>query len=246
MRLFRKILLFLLVLSSLLISYANAEWKFQVFLGKSFTSKSDLRLIQPSRQNDLVFHETGYSDASFKSPFYYGLRVGYFPSGSRYFGMEAEFIHAKIYSDAQQIVHVSGIRQGKPVDSAIRLGDIVQGFSMSHGLNFLFLNLVGRFGLFKNKSDSSDKVGVYGRMGIGSLIPHIESIIEGEEKEQYELHGPVYQLAAGSEVNIWEKFNLLFEYKYTFANAKNVKIPYGHAETELKTNHLVFGVGGKF
>ena len=218
MRLFRKILLFLMFLSSLPISYTRAEWKIQLFLGKSFTLKSDLRLKQPSRQNDLTFHDVKYSDASFKTPLYYGLRVSYFPTGSSHLGLEAEFIHAKIYSDAQQVVHVSGIRQGKPMDSVISLGDIVQGFSMSHGLNFLFFNLVGRVGTLKNKNDRLDKIGLYGRVGIGPLIPHTESVIGGEEKAQYELHGPAYQLAVGSEINIWEKIDLLLEYKYTFTN----------------------------
>jgi opacity protein-like surface antigen len=246
MRVFREILLFLLVLSSLPISYTKAEWKIQLFLGKSFTLKSDLRLMQPSRQNDLTFHDVKYSDASFKTPLYYGLRVSYFPTGSSHLGLEAEFIHAKIYSDARQRVHVSGVRTGQPIDSTLMLGDIVQGFSMSHGLNFLFFNLVGRVGLFRNELTKAGRVGLYGRAGIGPLIPHSESVIEGEEKAQYELHGPAYQLAAGSEINILENIDLLLEYKYTFANAKGIKIPHGSAETKLKTSHLVFGVGGKF
>lgn len=227
-------------------SHSKAEWRLQVFFGKSFTSRSDLRLRQPSRQNDLIFHDVKYSDASFKTPLYYGLRVGYFPPSPRHFGLEAEFIHAKIYTDDQQIVNVSGIRQGQPIDSSIRLGDMVQGFSMSHGLNFLFLNLAGRTGIFKENNGQSDRVQLYGRGGIGLLIPHSESVIEGEGKAQYELHGPAYQLAAGSEINVWEKLDLLLEYKYTFVNVKGIKIPHGKAETKLQTSHIVFGVGRRF
>lgn len=246
MRLLRIISTALLTLSFLITSTSKADWKIQLYLGKSFTSKSDLRIKQLSRQNDLVFHDVEYCDASFKTPLYYGLRVSYFPRGSPHLGLEVEFIHAKIYSDARQRVHVSGVRMGQPIDSTLMLGDIVQGFSMSHGLNFLFFNLVGRVGLFRNELTKAGQVGLYGRAGIGPLIPHSESIVEGEEKAQYELHGPACQLAFGSEVNLGKKFNLLLEYKYTFASPGGIKISHGTAETGVKTSHLVFGIGRKF
>jgi hypothetical protein len=242
---FRRIILIALLTSYFLItSPSKAEWKIQLFLGKSFASKSDIGIQQPSRQTDLIFHDVKYNDASFETPLYYGLRVSYFPPGSPHLGLEAEFIHAKIYSDVRQLVYVSGIRRGQPIDSTIKLGDVIQGFSMSHGLNFLFFNLVGRVGIVKN--NRSDKIGLCGRMGIGPLIPHSESVIEGESKAQYEFHGPAFQLAAGSEIDIWKKLNLLLEYKYTFVDVKAIKIPHGSAETKLKTSHLVFGVGRKF
>ncbi len=240
----RIISIILLNLSFLLTASSKAEWKIQVYLGKSFTSKSDLRITQPSRQNDLLFHSVKYSDASFETPFYYGLRISYFPPCSPYLGLETEFIHAKIYTDAGQSVYVSGTRKGEPVNSTIKLGELIQGFSISHGMNFLFFNLVGRVGIVINKR--SDKLGLYGRAGIGPQIPHSESVIEGENRAQYELHGPAYQIAAGLEVNIWKKLDLLIEYKYTFTEVKGIKIPHGSAETRLKTSHLVFGVGSKF
>lgn len=244
MKLIRIISIGLLPSLFLITPSSRAEWKIQLYFGKSFTSRSDLRIKQPSRQTDLTFHDVEYHDDSFKTPLYYGLGVSYFPPGSPHLGLETEFIHAKIDSDDQQLVYTSGMRAGRPVNSELRLGEIVQGFSMSHGMNFLFFNLVGRIGILKNRG--SDRVGLYGRAGIGPMIPHSESVIEGESKAQYELHGPAFQLAAGSEIDVWKKLDLLFEYKYTFVNAKGIKIAHGSAETRLKTSHLVFGVGKKF
>jgi len=239
-------------LSILLTSCLRAEWRFEIFLGKASTSESDLNVEQPSKQNDLSFHRIEYDDRSFHTPLYYGLRTAYFPASFSNLGLEAEFIHAKIYSKSEQMVYVSGIMEGEPIDSIIRFGEMVQGFSMTHGLNFLFFNLVGRLPIVsvidrsasggKDKNDEQDKVVLYGRLGIGPLIPHTESVVDGHGREQYELHGPAYQIATGMEINIWRKLFLLLEYKYTLVKVNEAKIALGHASTELNTNHWVFGL----
>ena len=239
-------------MSILLTSCLRAEWRFEIFLGKASTSESDLNVEQPSKQNDLSFHRIEYDDRSFHTPLYYGLRTAYFPASFSNLGLEAEFIHAKIYSKSEQMVYVSGIMEGEPIDSIIRFGEMVQGFSMTHGLNFLFFNLVGRLPIVsvidrsasggKDKNDEQDKVVLYGRLGIGPLIPHTESVVDGHGQEQYELHGPAYQIATGMEINIWRKLFLLLEYKYTLVKVNEAKIALGHASTELNTNHWVFGL----
>lgn len=216
----------------------KAEWEVGIFFGKASTSKSDLKIVQPSRKNDLLFHDIEFKDKSFSTPLYYGIRGAYFFNSYPNFGLEAEFIHAKIHSNASQMVFVSGIRKDEPIDSTIRLGDIVQGFSMTHGFNFLFFNLVGRYRF--------DKVKVCGRLGLGPLIPHTESVIDNIKREQYEIHFPAYQLALGSEIDFWKGVCLLLEYKYTYVEVKDAKIAYGHAEMKGRTRHLVFGLTTRF
>jgi lipid A oxidase len=246
MRYFAEIIWQTVVLSLLLTFPLRAEWRLEAYLGKASTSNADLKVEQPSRQNNLLFHDVEYTDRSFQTPLYYGLRAGYFTAPYSNLGFEVEFIHAKLYSESRQEVYVSGVREGESIDSTIRLGEIVQDFSMSHGLNFLFFNLVGRLGLFRNRDNQADKVGLYNRVGIGLLIPHTESVIGGERKEQYEFHGPAYQLAAGAEVEVLEKLLLLLEYKFTYVSVKNAKVPHGHAESDIRTKHLVFGAGKRF
>jgi len=115
---------------------------------------------------------------------------------------------------------------------------------MSHGLNFLFFNLVGRYGLLKKGPE--DKVQILGRIGIGPVIPHVESTINGISKEQFEIPGPAFQAALGTEIHLWRGLSWLLEYKFTYANIKNAKIPSGTAQTKTQTNHLTFGLGGRF
>ncbi len=237
-----KASVFLLLLSLPL----RAEWRVEAYLGKVFTSNADLKIEQPSRGTSLLFHDVEYADRSFRTPLYYGLRTGYFATPHSNLGLEVEFIHAKLYSESEQEVSVSGVREGESIDSTIRLGEIVQDFSMSHGLNFLFFNLVGRLGIFGNGDNQTDKVGLYSRAGLGPLIPHTESVIDGERREQYEFHGPAYQFAAGAKIEILERVLLLLEYKFTYVSVKNAKVPHGHAESDITTRHLVFGVGKRF
>jgi len=246
MRYFAEIIGRTLILCLFLTLPLRAEWRFEAYLGKASTLDADLKVEQPSRQNSLLFHEIEYADRSFRTPLYYGLRTGYFAGPCSNLGFEVEFIHAKLHSKSQQEVRVSGSREGEPIDTTMRLGEIVQDFSMSHGLNFLFFNLVGRGELFRNRDGQAGKAEIYGRVGIGPLIPHTESVIDGEEKEQYDLHGPAYQLAAGVGVEILEKLFLLLEYKFTYVKVNNAKVAYGHAESDVRTRHLVFGVGKKF
>jgi opacity protein-like surface antigen len=224
----------------------RAECRFGAYLGKASTSNADLKIEQPSRGNSLVFHDVEYADRSFQTPFYYGLRMSYFTNRHSNLGLEVEFIHAKLYSESQHEVSVSGVRKGASIDSTIRLGEIVQNFSMSHGLNFLFFNVVGRLRFLGNGDNRAHRVGLYSRAGFGPLIPHTESVIDGEKKEQYEFHGPAYQFAAGAEVEILEKLLLLLEYKFTYVRVKNAKVPHGHAESDIRTRHLVFGIGKRF
>jgi hypothetical protein len=220
----------------------RAEWNFGVFLGEASTRPGDLHLEQPIIERDLWFEDMEYDDASFRSPLYYGFRAAYFHPSFSNVGFELEFIHAKVYSRSEQIVRVSGTDGGERIDSLIRLGDMVQGFSMTHGLNFLFLNVVGRYPVIKDRGTESGGVTVYGRVGIGPLIPHVESVVDHQKREQYELHGPAYQLAGGVEIGIFKRLGLIAEYKYTFVSVRRAKIAHGHASTEVSTSHWVFGL----
>ncbi len=220
----------------------RAEWNFGVFLGEASTRPDDLHLEQPSMQRDLWFEGIEYDDASFRSPLYYGFRAAYFRPSFSNVGFELEFIHAKIYSKSEQIVRVSGTNNGESIDSLIRLGEMVQGFSMTHGLNFLLLNVVGRYPVIKDRGTGSGRFTVYGRVGIGPSIPHVESVVNRQKREQYELHGPAYQLAGGGEIGIWKRLGLVAEYKYTFVSVRRAKIAHGHASTEVSTSHWVFGL----
>ena len=106
-QLFLRIVWAALALLALLTPALRAEWRLGIFLGKASSSNGDLKIEQPSRQDSLLFHDIEYKDKSFRTPLYYGLKASYFPHSYPNFGLEAEFIHARIYSDSEQRVRVS-------------------------------------------------------------------------------------------------------------------------------------------
>jgi len=226
-----------------------AQLKVETFLGKSITTNSDVNISQPSHRNNLTFADVEFSDKSFEFPLYYGVRVGYFPPSVPFIGVELEFLHFKIYSDPEQIVKLVGERNGAPIDQTARLGNIVQEFSISHGANWLTVNIAGRYGLFhdeNNPQGPASGIQLIGRIGIGPFIPHVESTIDSVHQEQYEINNPVFQLAFGGEVHLWWKIKLLLEYKFSYIKVRDADIPEGTANLTLRTHHFTWGVGVDF
>ena len=215
------------------------------YLGAAKTPATDLRISQPALNTDLTFENVRLRSRSFESPQYYGLRAGYFFPQAPFIGVEAEFIHLKVYSDPQQRVRVAGIRRGASINRELALGEIVQQYSISHGANFLLFNLAARRGFWRAENSNRSRLILTGRAGVGPTIPHTESNIEGQSQEQYELGRLGWQIAGGAEIRLWRGLYGLGEYKYT-QTRQTGKIAGGEAESFLRTNHGVFGLSYHF
>ena len=215
------------------------------FLGVSKTAPTDLTVSQPSLNTNLTFRDVKLASRSFQSPQYYGLRIGYFVPQLPLLGVEAEFIHLKVYSNPEQRVRASGVRRGTAIDGEIRLGDIVRQYSISHGANFLLFNLAARRGFASDANTGKSRLILTGRAGIGPTIPHTESNIEGNQQEQYERGRIGWQLAGSGEFKLFGGLHALGEYKYTQTRQRG-KIFAGTAESFLRTHHGVFGLSYHF
>src|SRR5262245_40972873 len=76
-------------------SPAGAEGFIDLYVGKSSTQPSDIRIRQSSLQSDFSFAGVSFEDRSFESPLYYGGRGGYFFEAAPWFGLALEFFHFK-------------------------------------------------------------------------------------------------------------------------------------------------------
>jgi hypothetical protein len=215
------------------------------YLGTAKTASTNLKISQPAFNTDLIFENVRLRSRSFDSPQYYGLRAGYFFPQIPFIGVEAEFIHLKVYSDPQQRVRVAGMRRGTAINREVALGEIVQQYSISHGANFLLFNVAARRGFFSAKNTKRNRLILTARAGVGPTIPHTESSIEGQRQEQYELGRFGWQVAGAMEVKLWRGFYGLGEYKYTQTRQRG-KIVGGEAESFLRTHHGVFGLSYHF
>lgn len=223
----------------------RGEWVIAAYLGSARTASSTLKISQPARNTQLAFDPVRFDDRSFDPPLYYGVRGSYFIRGLSFLGIEAEFIHLKVYSDPTQRVRATGRHRGVGLDQELPLGQIVQEYSISHGLNLLLFNLVARAPVLRSSDVPRGRLLLGARFGIGPTIPHTESTIEGERQQQYEWGRAVWQWSSGVEFHLWRGLYALGEYKFTRTRQRGA-IFAGSAETLLRTHHGVFGLSYHF
>jgi len=201
---------------------ANADWTIAGFVGAAHTLDSSIRLIQPADLTDVTLSPVSYRSESFELPIYYGYRVGVFP-GSRWFGVEGEFIHLKVIADTSR----------QPV------AGVLERFSITHGVNLVLVNAVVRHPL--GDDDRRPRWLLTGRLGAGASVPHAESTIGGVSLEQYEWGSFSAQAAAGVELRLGQRVSLAGEYKLT-RTVQDVSVVRGSVNTPLTTHHLVAGL----
>ena len=224
---------------------ARADWVVAAFLGGAATQPATLRVEQPARGTDFEAHEVTFAGRSVESPVYYGYRIMWAQPRQGHVGFEAELIHLKVYAESQELVRVRGTLRGVPIDRTMRFGEVVERFSISHGLNLLLANLVLRQPLGGAGAVRERRFVLAVRAGAGPTIPHPESTVGGRTHEQYEWGRVAGQVAAGLEVRVTTHVAALVEYKVT-TTSQRVSVPDGWASGRFTTQHAVGGIGWRF
>src|SRR4030095_6415447 len=179
-----------------------------------------------------------YRSESFESPIYYGYRVGFFP-GSRWVGLEGEFIHLKVIAETSRPAEVVGTLKGAAVSATQPVAAVLERFSITHGVNLALVNAVVRHPL--GNDDPQPRCLMTGRLGMGASVPHPESTIAGVSLEQYEWGSFSARAAAGVELRLGQRVYLAGEYKLT-RTVQDVSVVHGSVSTPLTTHHLVPGI----
>jgi len=226
-------------------SSAQADWVFGAFLGVAATADASLRIEQPAVGTNVIARNVSFAGRAFESSLYYGYRMMWAGPRRHRVGVEAELIHLKVYADGGEPVPLSGTVAGAAIDRTAPLRQIVERFSISHGLNLLFANLVWRQPLGGRGTVDERRVVLAIRAGAGPTIPHGESTIGGRTQEQYEWGRVAGQVAAGVECRIARHAAVIAEYKLT-GTRQRVSVPDGTAAATFISHHLVAGFGGRF
>lgn len=220
-------------------------WVVSGYVGGAATRPTTLTITQPTLDTRLAFEGVRLDGRSFDPPLYYGFRGGYFFRRRPSVGVEAEFIHLKVFSDPGQTVTASGQLRGLPFAGQVPLGSVVRQYSVSHGVNLLLFNLAGRRRFGRDAAAPDGRLTLAARAGLGPTIPHTESNVEGRAQEQYELGRLAWQAAGGAEVKLWRGLYALGEYKFTRTRQRG-RISAGEAHALLRTHHGVFGLSYHF
>jgi hypothetical protein len=222
---------------------AQAEWIVSGYLGAAATQAAPLRVIQPSTDTDVTLESVRYRGGPFTPPLYYGLRMTWFPGAASWLGLDAELIHLKAYARSEQPVRASGRFHGGIIDRSVPVGEAIERFSLSHGLNFLLFNAVARRAL--GTGQTPGRIVLTGRIGAGPTIPHAESAANGMSTEGYEWGSLGWQAAVGLQVRILRRADLLGEYKFT-RTGQSVSIVQGTAKGVFASHHVVAGLAWTF
>lgn len=199
---------------------ASAQWYAGVYMGANTTRPADVTVKGDGY--DITFPDVSFEAKSFTSPQYYGWRVGRFFDAARRFGMELEFIHLKVIAEPED------------------LGPAVTRYQMTHGLNFLVVNLTNRIPLGRS-AYGEPRVALIARGGAGVTLPHAETTVFGESQEQYEYAGLGAHAALGLDVRLKGRLSLVSEYKVTYAKPTITTALNGTGRTTAMSHHLAVG-----
>jgi hypothetical protein len=217
-------------------SRAYAQWHFVAYMGANHTPPADVHITQPTAPLDVTYHDVTFDAKPFKAPQYYGWRFGHTIGSSGRLGIELEFIHLKVIAETDKTYAIANFVGDQPSSSA-RMDNIVQRYAMSHGLNFILVNLLSRTSI----GGPGGRTAIVVRGGAGPTLPHAESTVFGVEKEQYEWAGLGVHGAAGLEVRISKRIAIVGEYKLTFAKP-TITTADGTGQTTALTHHVAGGV----
>lgn len=217
----------------------GAEWILAVYIGSAHTLSASLRVTQPATGTVLTLSDVDYEGRSFTPPLYYGYRLSVFPR-ARAFGVEAEFIHLKVYARTERDAKIVGMHNHQAVERRGHVSDVVQRLSISHGLNLILVNAAVRR-TFARQPDGARALQLAARIGAGPTVSHPESTIAGESHQGYELGGAAMHAAAGLEYRVSRRFAVMAEYKFT-STTQRITIARGTAESAFASHHAVAGV----
>jgi lipid A oxidase len=198
-------------------SMARADWLLSLYAGAASTASNTLD-ITPAAGSAASVSSVEYEGRAFKSPPYYGYRVGFTPK-DRHVGIEGEFTHAK------------AIATGTPSTE-------LTAFQLSHGLNFILGNVV-----YRSSPACSGRCTFVARGGAGITYPHVEATFRGRDTYQYEYGGFGAQGGAGVELHVSNQFLVVADLRLTYAHVGVDLADGGRLTGPFTSVHGDFGVG---
>jgi hypothetical protein len=225
------ILLVACVCALLVPHHAEAQWYAGVYLGANHTHSSSITIEQSLPGRSFTFEEVEFDGRPFESPQYYGWRVGRLLGAARTLGLELEFIHLKVIGRTDRAYPLSGL---DATDAPVTMNTVVQRYSMTHGLNFALVNLVIR-------TPVRGPFTLVWRAGAGPTIPHAETTIDEQPRDQYEYGGLGAHASAGVDIRTWRFLSATAEYKLTFARPR-IDVAGGTGVTTSATHQIAMGL----
>ncbi len=231
----------------------KGEFYFSWGYNKEWYTHSTVQVNQPSlnnhyKLNNVVSHDhPGWDEGLFSIPIsipQYNYRLGYFFNKKKSLAFEINFDHTKHIITDGQVIGISGMINGKQVDSAVNFSE-GNGFYyyLNNGANFLLFNIVKRWNWHESRSGQW-KVDALAKAGIGPLIPHVQNSFFGKENEPgFQIGGWNMGVEAGVRATFFKHVYLEFTNKVDYARYSGLKIYQGTAKHAFGTYELILSLG---
>ncbi|MDH3601094.1 MAG: hypothetical protein OEU26_15855 [Candidatus Tectomicrobia bacterium] len=231
----------LMLTGSLLISTAHAEWVLSLYGGFAHTPDTDFDFTEPGG-TELTFEDVSWRDESFTDPPYFGVRLTYWIDRTPNWGLAVDFTHAKMVADLDQSVHVTGTRNGMPVDTVEPLRNTFSDFELSHGHNLLTANLLYRWFLQPRWSPSLlGRLQPYVGAGAGVALPHVDVNTANAITDSFQVGGFAMQGLVGLNIDVVKWLALFVETKLSYADIDGDLTDGGSISVQPWTYHVAFG-----
>jgi hypothetical protein len=199
------------VLSGMYLQWGyNTEWY----------TKSNIHFTMPNG-NDFILHNASALDrpdldAIYKKPKdisipQYNYRIGFYLNKSHSKALEVNFDHAKYIVTDGQVVHVTGIIDGKQVNGDSTLNpDTFLHFEHTDGANWLHFNYVHQQTLL-TKRNKKPLINFIWKVGAGINIPRTDFTWRGD-KLNNDFHVAGYNISAEAGARLYPLKNFFFEF----------------------------------
>jgi hypothetical protein len=240
----------------------SGEFYFSWGYNTEWYTKSNVNISQPSLGNEYTFvgisgHDhKGWDEGLFSKALtipQYNYRLGYIFNKKKGLGVEINFDHTKFIFGDNQMVHMKGKYDNKPVDGQVLFADSTAGsnsssyYYLNNGANFLLFNIVKRWHIFVNRKETI-RIDGLGKFGIGPVIPHVQNkfFLQPENDPHFQLGGWNVGVEGDLRFTFFQYVYLEYGNKLDYARYSGLKIYQGTARQAFGTYEMMLSLGLSF
>lgn len=227
----------------------QGQWYFSWGYNEEWYTHSNIHVNQPGLGNNYDFRNVfaedkpGWNEHFWATPIsipQYNYRIGHWFKDD--WAVEINFDHAKYQVVNEQLLHVQGTLNHKPVDTFfVNNGNLV--YQLNNGANFFLFNIVHRLQVpYVNFSNFNMSLLLKG--GVGFMWPHVQNTIFGQNNDAgFQFGGLDFGGEAALRATIFKYVFLEYCNKLIFTDYWGLKVYEGKARQNFGTYEMIVNLG---
>jgi hypothetical protein len=207
---------------------------------------STIHISQGTSGNDYDLENVTADDQSNKasSILNASFRLGYFFNNNQDLAIELSYDPLSYHVTDGQKVTLAGQLNHTDITKTLTFSEANGYYYYINGSNHVLVNLVKRFGLYKNRLHTF-YVDALAKAGAGPLMPSISNSIEGKKTENpgFQVSGWNADFEAALRLTIYKYVYVEGAWKYDWASYSNMNVYDGTASQKLSTTSVIFSLG---